>query len=118
VSDRNHFPVFPVLFALAVLLVLANNAHAYIGPGAGLEQVTYAMSLFAAVGVAFSAVLLWPFYALLRLLRRKPAPPAVAGPALTADGAGVGNWSETRPQHEAGGAESAAVQPGGGQAHS
>jgi hypothetical protein len=119
VSDRNHFPVFPVLFALAVLLVLANNAHAYIGPGAGLEQVTYAMSLFAAVGVAFSAVLLWPFYALLRLLRRKSAPPAVADPAPTAaPGAGVGGWSEPRPQHEAGGAESAAVQPGGGLAHS
>jgi hypothetical protein len=70
-----------MLFALIVLLVLANNALAYIGPGAGLEQVGYAMSLLAVVGVAFSAVLLWPFYALLRLFRRpknQPQAPAVA----------------------------------------
>jgi hypothetical protein len=62
-----------VLFALILLLVLANNALAYIGPGAGLEQIGYAMSLMAAVGVAFTAVLLWPFYALLNLFRRRKA---------------------------------------------
>jgi hypothetical protein len=93
VPDLNPFPALPVFFALSVLLVLANNALAYIGPGAGLEQVGYAMSLMAVVGVAFSAVLLWPFYAVLRLFRRRKGhlqapmaaavspPPPAEGPA-------------------------------------
>jgi hypothetical protein len=73
VSGRNHLSILPLLLAVVFVLVLAKPAHAYLGPGAGLDQVAYALSLLAAAGVAFSAVLLWPFYALLRLLRRKPA---------------------------------------------
>jgi hypothetical protein len=57
---------------------LAVLVPAYVGPGAGLEFVGYFMSLLVWAGVAFSAVLLWPFYALLRRLRgdRRAAPPA------------------------------------------
>jgi hypothetical protein len=98
VSDRNHLSILPVLVAVAFVLVLAKPAHAYLGPGAGMDQVAYAISLLAAVGVAFSAVLLWPFYALLRLLRRKPAATtsspkpvgagAAADPATTPAGEG------------------------------
>jgi hypothetical protein len=85
VPDLNPSAALPVLFSLIVLLVLVNNALAYIGPGAGLEQVGYAMSLMAVVGVAFSAVLLWPFYAVLRLFRRRKGqvqPPAHAAASL------------------------------------
>jgi hypothetical protein len=59
-------------------LVGAGGILAYIGPGAGLEQVGYALTLLLFGITASSAVLLWPFYALLRWLRggKKPAPPA------------------------------------------
>ena len=95
--DRNRLAILPVLLAVVVVLVLAKPAHAYLGPGAGLDQLAYAVSLLAAAGVAFSAVLLWPFYALLRLLRRKPAAtvatqnPTGAGPMPAAAPAGEGD---------------------------
>jgi hypothetical protein len=54
VSDRN-------LFAVAKL--------AYVGPGADLAFVGYAMTLLAWALAAFSAVFLWPVYALLRKIR-------------------------------------------------
>jgi hypothetical protein len=87
VPGRNRLWTFAVLYAVVFVLVLARPAHAYLGPGAGLDQVAYAISLLAAAGVAFSAVLLWPFYALLRLLRRKP--PATTAPQNPA-GSGAG----------------------------
>lgn len=59
-----------ILLALSVLLLGAGQALAYVGPGAGLEFVGYFMSLLVWIGFAFSAVLLWPFYALLRRFRR------------------------------------------------
>jgi hypothetical protein len=108
VSDRNHLSILPVLFAVVFVLVLAKPAHAYLGPGAGLDQVAYAISLLAAAGVAFSAVLLWPFYALLRLLRRKPA--ATVNPAAT---------TSSQIQVGAGAARDPATVPAGeGQSHS
>jgi hypothetical protein len=106
VPGRNHPSILPAIFAVVFVLVLAKPAHAYLGPGAGLDQVAYAMSLFAAVGVAFSAVLLWPFYALLRLLRRKPATTVNQAPAAS-------------PQNLAGAAADPATAPTGeGQTHS
>jgi hypothetical protein len=108
VSGRNPPSILPVLFAVVFVLIVAKPAHAYLGPGAGLDQVVYAMSLFAAAGVAFSAVLLWPFYALLRLLRRKPATtvnPAATTPSQNPVGAGTA-------------ADSATVPTGEGQTHS
>jgi hypothetical protein len=108
VSDRNHLAIVQVLFAVAFVLALAKPAQVYLGPGAGLDQVAYAMSLFAAVGVALSAVLLWPFYALLRLLRRKPA--ATVNPAAT---------TSSQNQVGAGAAGDPATIPAGeGQTHS
>jgi membrane protein implicated in regulation of membrane protease activity len=59
-----------VLWALALLLLGANSAMAYVGPGADLAFVSYALTLLAWVLTAFSAVLLWPVYALLRKIRR------------------------------------------------
>jgi hypothetical protein len=69
VSDRNLFTVAKVLLALSVLLLGANSALAYVGPGADVAFISYAMTLFAWALAAFSAVLLWPVYALLRKIR-------------------------------------------------
>jgi hypothetical protein len=69
VSDRNLVAVAKVLLALSVLLLGANSALAYVGPGADLAFVSYAMALLAWALAAFTAVLLWPVYALLRKIR-------------------------------------------------
>jgi uncharacterized membrane protein YccC len=45
---------------------------AYVGPGADVTFIGTAMTLLAWVLAAFSAVLLWPVYALLRWMRRGP----------------------------------------------
>jgi hypothetical protein len=81
VSDRNAFLVCKVLLASSALLLLAGGAHAYVGPGAGLELVGYSMSLLAWVAVAFSALFLYPFYSFLRWLRGDRAGAAAAAPA-------------------------------------
>ena len=66
---RNRFTVCKVLLALSVLLLGADRAMAYVGPGADVTFIGYAMTLLAWMVAAFSAVLLWPVYALLRRLR-------------------------------------------------
>jgi hypothetical protein len=71
VPGRNLFTVCKVLLALSVLLLGADRAVAYGGPGVDVTFISYAMSLLAWVLVAFSAVLMWPIYALLRLIRRR-----------------------------------------------
>ena len=46
-----------------------NVVIAYVGPGADMSLISYALTL-AAVGLsAFSAIFLWPFYALMRRVR-------------------------------------------------
>ena len=57
------------LLALAVLLLGADRALAYVGPGADVTFISYFMTLLVWGLVAFSAVLLWPVYALLRWIR-------------------------------------------------
>lgn len=66
---RDLFTVCKVLLALAVLLLGADRALAYVGPGADVTFIGYAMTLLAWMVAAFSAVLLWPVYALLRKIR-------------------------------------------------
>jgi hypothetical protein len=68
---RDHHPLLTVkiLFAILYVMLAADHAFAYIGPGPGLEFIGYFSSLAALMLAAFSAVLLWPFYALLRWLR-------------------------------------------------
>jgi hypothetical protein len=60
-----------VLFALAILLLGADPAMAYVGPGADVTFISYAMTLLVWVLAAFSAVLLWPVHALLGKIRRR-----------------------------------------------
>ena len=66
---RNLSAVSKVVLALSVLLLGANRAMAYAGPGVDVSLIGYAMTLLAWVLAAFSAVLLWPVYALLRKIR-------------------------------------------------
>ena len=68
---RNLSTVCKVLLALSVLLLGADRAMAYGGPGADVTFISYAMTLLAWALAAFSAALLWPVYALLRWLRRR-----------------------------------------------
>jgi hypothetical protein len=80
----NHqFRYLPLLLAAVVTLLLAAPAHAYVGPGAGMEFIGYAMSLVAMVGIAFLSFISWPAHALIRWLRgttRKPVQPADPAP--------------------------------------
>ncbi len=67
---------------------LLSALPAYVGPGAGLELVGYSVTLLAWALAAFSAVLLYPVYALLRRFRRgknAPAPTPVVEPAPEED---------------------------------
>ena len=72
---RNLSTVCKVLLALSVLLLGADRAMAYVGPGADVTFISYAMTLLAWALAAFSAVLLWPVYALLRRIRRRQNEP-------------------------------------------
>jgi hypothetical protein len=85
VSDRNLFTVAKVLVALSVLLLGANSVMAYVGPGADLAFVSYAMTLLAWALAAFSAVLMWPVYALLRKIRGGKKEPTTAAASAGAD---------------------------------
>ena len=75
---RNLSTVRNVLFALAVLLLEADRALAYVGPGEDVSFIGYAMTLLWLVLAAFSAALLWPVYALLRWARRRKNKPTAA----------------------------------------
>ncbi len=70
--SRTRFPIV-VLWTIIATLVLANNAMAYVGPGAGMEFIAYAIGLLAMVGMAFFSILTWPFYAFIRWLRGNKA---------------------------------------------
>jgi hypothetical protein len=90
--DRERAVVVRALLALSLLLFAAAPVLAYGGPGAGVEFIPYFLSLLAWLGVCFSAVFLWPIYALLRKLRGRknqtthelPRPQDAAQPAETA----------------------------------
>jgi len=82
------------ILPLALLLLWAGLASAYIGPGSGLELSGYFLSLVLWAGSAFLMFLLWPFYALARRLRggkekAKPEPTLVVPIDLPPEGAGA-----------------------------
>ena len=68
---RNLSTMCKVLLAFSFLLLGADRAMAYVGPGADIAFTSNAMILLAWVLAAFSAVLLWPVHALLRRIRRR-----------------------------------------------
>jgi hypothetical protein len=79
VPGRNSSTICQVLLALAVLLLAADRALAYGGPGVDVTFIQTAMTLLLWALAAFSAVLMWPVYALLRMIRRKGGVWRVAG---------------------------------------
>jgi hypothetical protein len=78
VPGHNRSIVCKVLAALAVLLLAADYAPAYVGPGADVTFISYAMTLLMWVLAAFSSVLLWPLYSLLRWMRGRKNESATA----------------------------------------
>jgi hypothetical protein len=62
--------------ALIVSSLLPAQALAYVGPGPGLEVIPCLYALLSVAGMAFSAVLIWPFTAVLRRIRRTSDGPA------------------------------------------
>ena len=75
---RNLSTLCKVLFALAVLLLGADRAPAYVGPGVDVTFISYSMTLLLWVLAAFSSVLLWPVYVLLRWIRGRKNESATA----------------------------------------
>ena len=66
------------MLAAACLLGLALPAHGYIGPGAGFALLSSFMVVLTTVVLAFLSLLIWPFRALYRRLRRgKPPKPVI-----------------------------------------
>lgn len=82
--DRSFSSFGKFLWALALVLLGANSAMAYVGPGADLAFVSYALTLLAWIMAAFSAVLLWPVYALLRRIRGGKNKSTTTSPLTTA----------------------------------
>jgi hypothetical protein len=72
--------VLLVLFVLLLLLLIADSAMAYVGPGADVAFISYAMTLLAWVLAAFSTILLWPVYALIRKIRGNKNKATTAAP--------------------------------------
>jgi hypothetical protein len=69
VPGRNLSIACKALLALSVLLLGADRAPAYVGPGAGATFISNAKTLLVLALVAFAALLLWPVYALVRRIR-------------------------------------------------
>ena len=69
-------PYAVIAGAVALLLVAALPAEAYIGPGAGFALLSSFFVLFTTIVLAIVSVLVWPFRALLRFLRGTTAPRA------------------------------------------
>ena len=90
--DRERATLVLALLALSLLLLAAAPVLAYGGPGAGVEFIPYFLGLLTWLGVCFSAIFLWPIYALLRKIRGRknqathelPPPEDAAPPAEAA----------------------------------
>jgi hypothetical protein len=68
-----HTPSFVLLAALSLsfLAILPAPAQSYIGPGSGVEFIPQFLALLAFIGTAAGAILLWPFFTILRFIREK-----------------------------------------------
>jgi hypothetical protein len=84
VPGRKIPTLWTIVVALALLVVAAQPAMAYVGPGP--ELTGYFLSMVAWVGVAFLSFLTWPIYALLRRLRGAKPRAETPAPVLPAAG--------------------------------
>jgi hypothetical protein len=63
-----------VALSLSFLAIVPVPAQAYIGPGSGVEFIPQFLALLAYTGAAAGAILLWPFFKVIRLIRGKNEP--------------------------------------------
>ena len=63
----------PLLLAVAGLLLLSAEVHAYIGPGAGLGMIGSLVALVGAVVVALVGIVIFPLRLILKKKRAKDA---------------------------------------------
>ena len=90
--DRERAAVVRAFLALSLLLLAAAPVFAYGGPAGGVEFIGYFLALLTWLGMCFSAVFLWPIYALVRKIRGRknqttpelPPPQDAAQPAEAA----------------------------------
>ncbi len=67
-----------VTLALALLLLGAADAHAYVGPGAGFALLSSLGVVFLTSIIAFASLLIWPFRTIYRAIRhRKKSKPLI-----------------------------------------
>jgi hypothetical protein len=85
---RSSLGVRTTLLSLAAVLLLTGEAAAYAGPVPAPEFIGYFLSFLAWLAFMFSALLMWPVYALRRWWRgdaaaeEAPAPDAAPDPAV------------------------------------
>jgi hypothetical protein len=60
---------------VALLIVIAHPALAYVGPGAGITMLGALWGVISAIVVALAAVLFWPIRALVRKRRKVATAP-------------------------------------------
>jgi len=60
---------------VALLIVIAHPALAYVGPGAGITMLGALWGVISAIVVALAAVLFWPIRALVRKRRKGATAP-------------------------------------------
>ncbi len=60
-----------VVALVAILVLLAQPAEAYIGPGAGFALLSSFLVVFTTILIAMLSLLIWPFRMAWRFLRRK-----------------------------------------------
>jgi len=75
-KKTESFPLFsrnPVLLAAVLILMFVNDAHAYIGPGAGFAVMGSFLAVFSAVLAGIVAIFTWPVRSLIRAIRYRRA---------------------------------------------
>jgi len=69
---------FIAALSAALLLAASADAHAYVGPGAGITLIGSFIGLVATVFCAVGAILAWPIRRLLKKRRERKAAEAAA----------------------------------------
>ncbi len=70
---NRKYSLITLLILLVFLIIDAQPAFAYIGPGAGFAFLTSFAMLFASFFMAFFTLLTWPFRVFLRFFKRRKA---------------------------------------------
>src|SRR5438046_10585489 len=86
IPHLNFSTVCKLFFVLAIFFLAADRAMACAGPGVDVTFIAYAMTLVMWVLAAFSAVLLWPVYAVLRKIRGRKNEPTTESSLDAAEG--------------------------------